>query len=102
MLKRLGEVGLLHTTDAEAPDNVRLVHLENGQVLWVRFDTWRTWPGYMAVEVVDAPRTDTAIFAAMVAWGADRFDFERILETLRPLPADPQWTKPHFRRLWLP
>jgi hypothetical protein len=43
----------------------------------------------MAVEVVDAPRTDTAIIAAMVAWGADRFDIERILETLRPSPADP-------------
>ena len=89
MLKRLGEVGVLHTTDADAPDNVRLVHLDNGQVLWVRFDTWRTLGGYMGVEVVDAPRTDTAIIAAMVAWGADQFNFERLLETLRSSPAEP-------------
>ena len=82
MLRRLGEVGLLHTRDNEALENIRLVKLDKDQVLWLRFDTYRDFAGYMEVEVVDAPRTDAPILAAMVAWGAEPIDFERVLKVI--------------------
>jgi hypothetical protein len=57
MLERLKEVGLIHRTDTEPPSNVRKVTLDKKQDLWIRFDTRRDRDeGYMAVEVVDAPR----------------------------------------------
>ena len=82
MLERLREVGLLHTKDNEALENIRLVKLDKDQVLWLRFDTYRELAGYMAVEVVDAPRTDAAILAAMIAWGAEPIGFERVLKEI--------------------
>ena len=83
MLERLKEVGLLHRTDTEPPANARRVKLDKGQELWVRFDTRRDEEGYMAVEVVDTPRSDAAILAAMVAWLAPPIDFERLVEATR-------------------
>ena len=84
MLERLKEVGLLHRTDTKAPSNVRKVRAHKKQDLWIRFDTRREYDeGYMAVEVVEAPRSDTAILAAMVAWLARPIDFEQVLEAQR-------------------
>jgi hypothetical protein len=84
MLERLKEVGLLHRTDIDLPSNVCKVPLDNKQDLWIRFDTRRNYDeGHMAVEVVDAPRSDTAILAAMVAWLARPVDFEQLLEATR-------------------
>jgi hypothetical protein len=81
MLERLTEVGLLHMTDTEPPVNVRKGKLDKEQDLWIRFDTHRVEDkGYMAVEAVDAPRSDKAILAAMIAWLAQPIDFERLLE----------------------
>ena len=37
----------------------------------------------MAVEVVDAPRSDAAILAAMIAWLAQPIDVESLLEAQR-------------------
>ncbi len=84
MLERLREVGLLHTTDADSPVNVRKVKLDREQDLWIRFATHRVEDkGYMAVEVVNVPRSDKAILAAMVGWLAQPIDFERLLEAMR-------------------
>ncbi len=81
MLGRLREVGLLHRTDAETPVNVRKAKMGRDQEVWIRFDTRRDENrGYMAVEVVDAPRSDKAILAAMVAWLAQPIDLGRLLE----------------------
>jgi hypothetical protein len=85
MLERLRDVGLLHTMDTEPPVNVRKVTLDKGQELWIRFDTYRDIEGYMAVALVDAPRSDAAILAAMVAWLAQPIDFESLLEARRVL-----------------
>ena len=84
MLERLREVGLVHTNEEPHP-NVRKVSLVKGdkqQDLWIRFDTRRTFAGYMDVEVMEAPRSEAAILAAMIAWEAQTVDFERVLEVL--------------------
>jgi hypothetical protein len=79
MLTRLSKVGLLHRPDAEPLANVRRVKLDKGQELWIRFDAHRDdLQGYTAVEVVDTPRSDTAILAAMTAWLAQPIDLKRI------------------------
>ena len=84
MLERLQKVGLLHKTDTEPPDNVRKAKLDGKQDLWIRFDTRRVEDkGYMAVEVVDIPRSDKAILAAMVAYLAQPIDLQRLLEAAR-------------------
>ena len=84
MLERLKEVGLLHRIDIESPRNMRKVKLDKGQDVWIRFDRYRDRrEGYMAVEVVDAPRSDRAILAAMVAWLGQPVDFEQLLEVVR-------------------
>jgi len=83
MLERLKEVGLLHRTDTDPPTNARKVKLDKGQELWVRFDTRRDDEGYMAVEVMDTPRSDMAILAAITAWLAQPRDFKRILGATR-------------------
>src|SRR5215212_10787529 len=81
MLTVLKERGLLHRTDTEPPRNVRRVKLDKGQELWIRFDTHRDRrEGYMDVEVLDAPRSDGAILAAMVAWTGRPVDFEQLVE----------------------
>ncbi len=82
MLRRLREVGLLHRTDTESPVNVRKAKMAGEQEVWVRYDTRRDEDqGYMAIEVVDAPRSDVAIFAAMVAWLAPHpIDVKQLLE----------------------
>ncbi len=80
MLERLRDVGLLHLTDAEPPVNVRKAKLDKEQEVWIRFDTRRDDEGYIAVEVVDAPRSDTAILAAMTAWLTWPIDFKQLLE----------------------
>jgi hypothetical protein len=83
-LERLRDLGLLHRIDADAPVNVRKAKVGKEQVVWIRFDTHRDeHRGYTAVEVVDAPRSDTAILAAMMAWLAQPIDFDRLLESLR-------------------
>jgi hypothetical protein len=96
---------LLHTTDDELPANVRRARLTSkGKVqdVWVRFDTTRDPRGYMDVEVVEAPRSDAAILAAMVARGMEPMPLERLLsamadrraweETFPPLAATaPPW-----------
>jgi hypothetical protein len=81
MLEQLREVGLLHRTDTESPVNVRRAKLGKGQEAWIRFDTRRDYhQGYMAVEAINAPRSDRAILAAMVAWLTPRIDLERFRE----------------------
>ncbi len=85
-LARLQKVGLLHTPDDEPLVNARRVQWDKeGKVqdLWIRFDTHRTHAGYMAVEVVDAPRSDPAILAAMTALISQPVDFEQFLEAKR-------------------
>jgi hypothetical protein len=83
VLEELGAVGLLHVTDADPPPNVRKVKVGEAQEVWVRFDTRRDREGYVAVDVVDAPRSDAAILAAMIAYLAEPLDFERLLEAAR-------------------
>jgi hypothetical protein len=81
MLERLREVGLQHRTDVEAFANVRKAKMDKGQEIWIRFDTIRDeLQGYMGVEVLDVPRADKAILAAMVAWLAQHVDLTRLLE----------------------
>jgi hypothetical protein len=80
-LERLREVGLLHRTDTEPPSNLRKARVK-GQELWIRISTWRTPQGYKAVEVVDSPRSDRAILAAMVGWVSDPVDFEQLLRAI--------------------
>ena len=84
MLERLSESGLLHRTDTEPPVNVRKARMDKRQRVWLRYDTRRDKrQGYMAVDVVDAPRSDRAILAAMVAWLGRRVDFEQLLDGVR-------------------
>jgi hypothetical protein len=81
VLERLRGVGLLHRIDTEPPVNVRKAKMGNGQEVWLRFDTRRDeYQGYMAVEILDAPRSDGAILAAMIAWFTPRIDVERFRE----------------------
>jgi hypothetical protein len=85
MLERLAEVGLLRTPDEVPLANVRRVKLVKGgreQELWIMFDTRRSVWGYMDIEVIEKPRSDAAILAAMIAWGTEPMDFERILDAL--------------------
>jgi hypothetical protein len=80
MLKELATLGLLHTKEDGAPSNVQKVRLSGEQELWIRFDTRRVDEGYMAIDVVDAPRSDAAILAAMVAWlVAEPIDLKKVL-----------------------
>jgi hypothetical protein len=84
ILERLREVGLLHRTDTETPVNVRKAEVGKGQEARIRFDTRRDEPqGYMAVEVIDAPRSDRAILAAMVAWLSQRTNLKQFRDTQR-------------------
>jgi hypothetical protein len=82
MLEELSGIGLLHRTDIEPPVNARRVRVGKDQDVWVRFDTNRDpEEGYKVVEVVDAPRSDAAILAAMIAWLApNRPVFDEIEE----------------------
>jgi hypothetical protein len=77
-LERLREVGLLHRTDTQPPANIRRARFDGQQDLWIRFNTRRTSQGYKAMEVMEAPRSDRAILAAMVAWTSDPVDFEQL------------------------
>src|SRR5215211_5109888 len=77
-LERLRKIGLLHRRDTETPSNIRRVRFAGKQDLWIRFGTRRTQQGYKAVEVMDTPRSDKAILAAMVAWTSDPVDFEQL------------------------
>lgn len=82
VLEQLRDVGLLHTTDAEPPANVRKVRLtkdDKVQDIWLRFDTIRDPRGYVTVEVVGSPRSDAAILAAMVAGATEPIDFKQVL-----------------------
>ncbi len=88
-LERLRETGLIHRTDIESPDNIRRIKVDGQQDLWIRFGTRRTTQGYKVIEVLDSPRTDRAILAAMVAWTCDPVD----LEQLRPAMAE--WPVSH-------
>jgi hypothetical protein len=74
MLVRLATVGLRHRADVEPPANIRRAKLDKGQEVWLLFDTRRDREGYFGVEVVDTPRSDVAILAAMVAWLARKVD----------------------------
>ena len=76
-LERLREMGLVHRTDTEPPGNIRKARV-GGQDLWIRFGTRRTTQGYKGVEVVDIPKSDRAILAAMVGWVSDPVDFEQL------------------------
>src|SRR5919112_1240888 len=82
MLEHLRDIGLLHVRDSDLV-NVRKVKLDERQEVWVRYDTYRDDEGYTAVDVVDAPRSDGAILAAMVAWLAQPIDFDRLLDAQR-------------------
>lgn len=83
MLNKLAAVGLLHLREDEAPSNIRKVNLGGKQELWVRFETRRDDEGYMAIDVVDAPRSDAAILAAMVAWlVAEPIDLQKVLAAI--------------------
>src|SRR5215217_6764783 len=84
MLKLLKAVGLLHRTDSEPPVNVRIAKMDKGQVVWIRYDTLRDKRrGYMAVEVMDTPRSDRAILAAMAAWPGRHVDPEQLSDGIR-------------------
>jgi hypothetical protein len=85
MLKELASVGLLHTREDQAPSNIRKVSLGGEQELWIRFDTYRrAFRGYMAIDVVDAPRSDAAILAAMIAWlAAEPMDLKKGLWAIK-------------------
>jgi hypothetical protein len=86
MLEQLRDVGLLRTPD-ELPTNIRKVKWEvegKEQDLWIRFDTYRTAAGYLALEVVDAPRSDAAILAAMTVMAvAQPIDLKQLGEAMR-------------------
>jgi len=85
VLEELRGLGLLHTIDDEPPANVRRVRLTSkGKVqdVWLRYDTVRTPRGYMDVEVVEAPPSDAAILAAVVARGTEPMPFERLLSAM--------------------
>jgi hypothetical protein len=56
MLERLREVGLLHTKDNEALENIRLVKLDKDQVLWLRFDTFKD-PDGNDLQLYEPPRS---------------------------------------------
>lgn len=87
-LERLAKEGLLHAPDNEPFANVRRVTCSQGgkeQDIWIMFDTRRADAGYLAVEVVDTPRSDSAILAAMTAVLAEPVDFGQVLEALSSL-----------------
>lgn len=62
VLEELWQTGLLHRRDTEPQQNMHRVRVKNRQEVLIRFDTYRDAEGYMAVDVVDAPRLDAAIF----------------------------------------
>ncbi len=78
VLDELLLLGLSHVRDTEPPENVRRVKVGERQEVWLRFDTYRDDEGYMALDVVDAPRSDAAILAAMMAFLMKPVERERI------------------------
>jgi hypothetical protein len=87
LLNRLSSEKVFHKSEATLLyENLRSIELDNGQVVSIRFDTYRAHDrGYMAVEVLDAPRSDAAILAAMTAAATDPIDTERLREALHCL-----------------
>jgi len=63
------------------------------QDLWVRFDTRRTFAGYMDIEVMEALPSDAAILAAMTAWVTHPVDFERLLKAFSFLSSEMETLK---------
>jgi hypothetical protein len=88
MLEELSDIGLLHRMDNDPPSNARRVKMEKDQDVWVRFDTNRDpTEGYKVVKVVDAPRSDAAILAAMIAWLAPEPPvFDEIVKAIEFIP----------------
>ncbi len=78
VLEELLLLGLSHVKDTEPPENIRRVTVGERQEVWLRFDTYRDDEGYMALDVVDAPRSDAAILAAMMAFLMKPVERERI------------------------
>ena len=59
--------------------NVRSAKLKDSdQVLLVGFDTYRNPMGYMAVDVLETPKSETAILAAMTAMAAKPVDTSQV------------------------
>jgi len=59
--------------------NVRSAKLKDSdQVLLVRFDTYRDPMGYMAVDVLETPKSETAILAAMAVMAAKPVDTSQV------------------------
>jgi len=71
-------LGPLHVKDAHPPENIRRVKVGERQELWLRFDTYRDDAGYMALDVVEAPRSDAALLAAMTAFLVKPVERERV------------------------
>ena len=78
VLEELLLLGLSHVKDTEPPENIKRVTVGERQEVWLRFDTYRDDEGYMALDVVDAPRSDAAIMAAMMAFLMKPVERERI------------------------
>ncbi len=83
VLDELRYSGLLHRRDVEPPENIRRAKVGNRQEVWIRFDTYRGDAGYVDVDVVDAPRSDVAILAAMTAFLMEPVDPGQVAEAFR-------------------
>jgi hypothetical protein len=83
VLEELRQTGLLHRRDTEPPENIRKAKIGNRQEIWIRFDTFRDNEGYMAVDVVDPPRSDAAILAAMTALIIEPVDLQQVVEAIQ-------------------
>src|SRR5918995_917373 len=82
VLEELLSTGLLHRRDTEPPENIRKAKVGNKQDIWIQFDTYRDGKGYMAVDVVDAPRSDAAILAVMTAFLLEPVDPEELAKAI--------------------
>jgi hypothetical protein len=75
-------MGPLHVKDAQPPENIRKVKVGERQEVWLRFDTYRDDEGYMALDVVEAPKSDAALLAAMTAFMVEPVERERLEQAL--------------------
>src|SRR5215218_1113260 len=87
LLEWLGAVGLLRETagTSSSHGDLRLAKMDRGQLLWVLSDAYRDPTGYLAVDVLHAPRSNAAILAAMTAGLAEPVNVEQVQEGLSSL-----------------
>jgi hypothetical protein len=74
--------GVSYVKVTEPAQHIRRVKVDERQEVWLGADTYRDYEGYMAIDVVDPPKSDMAILAAMTAFLINPVNRERVERAL--------------------